>query len=171
MKKLLLLASTLFLASPVMSAEITSRITDSVQLTVDGPAVQTTRIGSSYSVSGSNVSAATLGGLNHSQASITNPATLSAGSYSVTNDGDAFTFSETATIGDVPVTTQGQLTNNGRFADPQLYGESTTVIGGTAGTLAGTIGGAHGGTIPHVTAGGPGTSAIGQRTIELSVFK
>ena len=171
MKRLFLLASTLFLASPAMSAEITSRITDSVQLTVDGPAVQTTRIGSSYSVSGTNISASTLGGLNHSQASITNPATLSAGSYSVTNAGDAFTFSESATIGDVPVTTQGQLTNNGRFAEPQLYGNSTTSVGGTPGTLAGQLGGNHGGTIPQVTAGGPGTTAIGQRTVELSVFR
>ena len=55
MKNLLLLASALFLVSPVSAAEITSRITDSVQLTVEGPAIQSTRLGSSYSVSGSNI--------------------------------------------------------------------------------------------------------------------
>ena len=172
MKRLLLLASTLFLVSPVSAAEITSRITDSVQLTVDGPAVQTTRIGSSYSVSGNNISAATLGGLDASQASITNPATISAGSYSVTNAGDSFTFSETMLIGDVPITDQATLTNNGRFNEPVLYGDSITNAGGTVGDLAGTLGDEHGnGTLPHVTAGGVGTSAVGQRTMELSVFQ
>ena len=92
--------------SPVSATEIRNVITDSVQLTVEGPAVQSNRIGSSYSVSGSNISASTLGGLDHSQASITNPATLINGSYSVTNAGQAFTFSESANIGDVVVDTQ-----------------------------------------------------------------
>ena len=172
MKKVLLaLAGTTFFVMPVSAAEITSRIVDSVQLTVDGPAVQTTRIGSNYSVSGTNISASTLGGLNASQGSITNPATLTAGSYSVTDAGEAFTFSESAIIGDVPITDQAALTNNGRFSEPVLYGESITNIGGTPGTLAGQLGDSHGGTKPQVTAGGPGTSAIGQRTVELSVFR
>ena len=171
MKRLLLLASTLFLATPVSAAEITSRIVDSVQLTVDGPAVQTTRIGSNYSVAGTNISASTLGGLNISQASITNPATMSAGTYSVTDAGEAFTFSETALVGDVPITDQATLTNNGRFNEPVLYGESITNVGGTVGDLAGQLGDSHGGTKPQVTAGGVGTSAIGQRTVELSVFR
>ena len=172
MKKVLLtLVGTTFFVMPVSATEITSRIVDSVQLTVDGPAVQTTRIGSNYSVSGTNISASTLGGLNISQASITNPATMSAGSYSVTNAGEAFTFSETSIVGDVPITDQTALTNNGRFNEPVLYGDSVTNIGGTPGTLAGTLGTSHGGTKPVVTAGGPGTSAIGQRTVELSVFR
>ncbi len=81
MKKLLLLASTLFLVSPVSSAEITSRITDSVQLTVEGPAIQSNRIGSSYSVSGNNVNVTTLGGL--SVGSATAPALATDGSYSI----------------------------------------------------------------------------------------
>ena len=50
-----------FVISPASAAEITSRITDSVQLTVDGPTLQSTRIGSSYSVSGTNVSVTTMG--------------------------------------------------------------------------------------------------------------
>ena len=156
-----------FCILPAQAAEISNVITDSVQLTVDGPSVTSTRIGSSYSVSGSNISAGTLGGLNASQASITNPATLTAGSYSVTNAGQAFTFSETATIGDVPVTTQNQTSNTGRFSDPNLYGQSTTFAGGYAGSLAGTL---TGNSVPTVTAGGAGTSAIGQRTVNLSVF-
>ena len=174
MKKVLLaLAGTTFFVMPVSAAEITSRIVDSVQLTVDGPAVQTTRIGSNYSVSGTNISASTLGGLNASQGSE---------NHQPSNSGllvlipllmlaKHFTFSESAIIGDVPITDQATLTNNGRFSEPVLYGESITNVGGTPGTLAGQLGDSHGGTKPQVTAGGPGTSAIGQRTVELSVFR
>ena len=166
MKKFILLA--LLATAPAGAAEIRSTVVDSVQLTVDGPAVQSTRIGSSYSVSGNNISAGTLGGLNHSQASITNPATLINGSYSVTNAGQAFSFTETATIGDVPVTSQNELSNNGRVPTPNLYGDTVQTQGGTPGSLAGTLSATG---ISTVTAGGPGTSAIGQRTVELSVFR
>ena len=159
---LVLLAS----GTAASAGEIRSTIVDSVQLTVDGPAVQSTRIGTSYSVSGTNVSAATLGGLNSSSASVTAPATISSGSYSVTTDGQAFSFSETALIGDVPVTSQSTL-STGQFTAPNLYGDSVTSTGGTAGSLAGTLSGT---SVPTVTAGGAGTSAIGQRTVELSVF-
>ena len=137
-------------------------------MTVEGPAVQSNRIGSSYSVSGSNISASTLGGLDHSQASITNPATLINGSYSVTNAGQAFTFSESANIGDVVVDTQNQTSTTGRFADPNLYGDSLTYAGGYAGALAGTLSPTG---IATVTAGGAGTTAVGQRSVELTVFQ
>jgi len=60
------------------------------------------------------------------------------------------------------------LATTGRFADPNIYGNSTTIVGGTAGDLAGTLSATN---VPTVTAGGPGTSAIGQRTVELSVFR
>lgn len=154
--------------SPVSAVEIKNVITDSVQLTVDGPAVQSTRIGSSYSVSGSNISVTTLGGLDHTQATSTAPATLITGSYSVNTDGQAFNFSESANIGDVTVTSQSALSATGYISTPNLYGDSITSNGGTAGSLAGTISGTG---VPTVTAGGPGTTAVGQRSIELSVFQ
>ena len=166
MRRLLPLASLLFFATPVSAAEINSRIVDSVQLTVDGPAIQSTRIGSSYTVSGSNVSVTTLGGL--TGASATAPATISAGSYDIGTDEAAFTFSETSIVGDVPVTTQQQLSSGGRIDTPNIYGDSITSNGGTPGSLAGTLSAT---SIPTVTAGGSGTTAIGQRTIELTVFK
>ena len=165
MKKLLLLASTLFLATPVSASEITSRITDSVQLTVEGAAVQSTRIGSSYSVSGSNIAVTTLGGL--TGASATAPATVSAGDYDISTDGQAFNFTESITVGDTPVTSQASQ-HSGLWSAPNLYSSSTTQSGGTAGNLAGTLSAT---SIPTVTAGGAGTTAIGQRTIELSVFQ
>ena len=168
MKRLALLAAPFFMMSSANAAEIRNIITDSVQLTVEGPALQSNRIGSQYSVSGSNISAGTLGGLNHSQASTTNPATLINGSYSVTNAGQAFTFSESANIGDVTVTTQNQTSNTGRFADPNLYGDSLTYSGGYAGSLAGELSAT---SVPTVTAGGAGTTAIGQRSVELTVFQ
>lgn len=164
MKNLILLAA-LFAAGSAASAEIRSTIVDSVQLTVEGPAVQSTRIGSNYSVSGSNISVSTLGGL--TGASTTAPATISAGSYSINTDGQAFTFSETSNVGDVAVTSQNTLATDGQVATPNLYGDTVQSQGGTAGNLAGTISGTG---VPTVTAGGAGTTAIGQRTVELSVF-
>ena len=173
---LLLVASS---GTAAQAVQVSSVITDSVQLTVEGAAVQTQRIGSNYSVSGSNVTATTLGGLTRpaqitrelNTSVNTDPMDIAAGDYSVTSNGDAFSFSETAIVGDRPVTTQAPISANGRFNEPTLYGNSTTSIGGSAGTLAGQLGGGHGGTVPQVTAGGPGTTAIGQRTVELSVFR
>ena len=167
MKRIAILALGLMTLAPSASAfEIRSSIVDSVQLNVDGPTVQSSRIGSNYSVSGTNVTSSTLGGLTGSSA--TAPATISAGSYAVTTDGQAFAFSESALVGDVAVTSQTSLTSGGRVDSPNLYGDTTQFQGGTAGTLAGTltVGG-----VATVTAGGAGTTAIGQRTVELSVFQ
>jgi hypothetical protein len=86
-------------------------------------------------VSGSNITAGTLGGVS------------GAGSYTVKNDGQAFTFSETSSAVGVVTTTQDF---------------------GTAGTLAGEL---KANTVPTITAGGPNTEAVAQRSIELSVFK
>lgn len=157
----------LFVMSPVSAAQITSTITDSVQLTVEGPAIQSTRIGSIYSVSGSNVSVTTLGGLDQQPSSSAAPA-VTTGSYDINTDGQSFSFSETATIGDSVVTSQSTIASDGQVATPNLYGNTTQSQGGTAGNLAGTLSAT---SIPTVTAGGAGTTAIGQRTVELSVFQ
>ena len=164
MKKIILLA--LLATAPASAAEIRSTIVDSVQLTVDAPAITSTRLGSQYSVSGTNVSVTTLGGL--TGASTTAPATISAGSYDINTDGQAFQFSESAIVGDVAVTSQSSLDTGGRVETPNLYSQTTQYQGGTAGSLAGTLSGTG---IPTVTAGGAGTAAIGQRTVELSVFR
>ena len=169
-----LLALLLVAGAPAVSAgEIRSTIVDSVQLTVEGPAVQTTRIGANYAVSGTNISATTMGGLNNSATSRQMPAPPSRvevtdGSYTITNAGQAFSFTESATTADIAVTNQTNLSNNGRFDSPVLYGSSTTSVGGSAGTLAGTLSATG---VPTVTAGGPGTTAVGQRSVELSVFQ
>ena len=165
MKKLALIAAPFLIMNPVSAVEIQSIITDSVQLTVEGPAVQSTRIGSNYSASGSNISITALGGLTGGTA--TAAATPCTNSYDIHTDGQAFSFSESITVGDTPVTSQTAL-SGGLFTTPNLYGNTITSAGGTAGTLAGTLSAT---SIPTVTAGGAGTTAIGQRTIQLSVFQ
>ena len=153
MKRLAFIFS-LFLVTPVSAAEITSKIVDSVQLSVQGAAVQSTRVGGQYTVSGSNINVTTLGGVG------------GAGSYAINTNGQAFSFSETSITADSVVTTQSAA--SGTIASPNLYSDSTTQLGGDKGTLAGTLSGTG---VPTVTAGGSGTTATGQRTIELSVFK
>jgi hypothetical protein len=152
--KRLLLAFSLFFAIPVNAAEITSKITDSVQLKVDGAAVQSTRIGASYSVSGTNIQSTSFGGVG------------GAGTYDINTAGQAFSFSESLNDADAAVTNQTVTT--GVISSPNLYGDSVTQVGGDKGTLAGTLSATG---VPTVTAGGAGTQATGQRTIELSVFK
>ena len=106
--------------SPVSAREITHTIVDSVQLTVDGPALQTERIGGQYSVSGSNITASTLGGFD---ATFTSGAPDHVnGSYAVTNAGSAFTFSESITLGDTITTDQAALTSGGRLDEQVRQG-------------------------------------------------
>lgn len=147
--KRLLLAFSLFFVIPASAAEITSKITDSVQLKVDAAASQALRVGAQYSVSGSNISSSTFGGVG------------GAGTYNINTAGQAFTFSETSLSADaVP----GSV-SVGAIAP---YGNITSTAAGSAGSLAGTLSGTG---VPTVTAGGAGTTATGQRSIELSVFK
>ena len=167
MKKYAFLLVLFGVAAPASANQISNSITDSVSLTVQGAAVQTTRVGSSYSVAGSNIKVAdngAFGGITGGTA--TAAATATDGTYDINTSGQAFSFSESLTVGDTPVTSQTQA--NGNIASPTLFSNSTTQLGGNAGTLAGTLSGTG---IPTVTAGGPGTTAVGQRTVELSVFQ
>ena len=169
MKKFLL-AGLFLLAAPASAFDYRSTITDSVQLTVDGPAIQTTRLGSTYSVSGTNVkvtgTGADIEGLNMSSCSSTAAASADSADWEVNTAGQAFTFNESFTRGDNAVATT-TLGDNGRFGTPTIYGESVISAGGSADTLAGALSPTG---VATVTAGGPGTTAIGQRTVDLSVF-
>ena len=157
--KRLLLAFSLFFITPVSAAEITSKITDSIQLGVQGAAIQTERIGASYSVSGSNIKVGTANGNTFGGVATT-------GTYDINTAGQAFSFSETKNAADTVVTTE--TVSAGAIASPHVYGSSTTQLAGDKGSLAGTLSGTG---VPTVTAGGPGTTATAQRSIELSVFK
>ena len=112
------------LASPVR-ADLIHRLTTSTQLSVDGAATQATRIGSTYSVSGNNITAGTMGGL--TKASGDNAATAAAtqtqGAYSVTTAGSAFSLTESFTMGDAvaPIGT-GVDVSAGIVADMPAFG-------------------------------------------------
>ncbi len=166
MKKLFfILCGVVFITPAVNASEVRNVITDSIQLTVNGSATQTSRLGSSYNVSGSNIEVTTLGGISAGTAGTA--MTITDGGYDIKVDGQAFTFSESGITGDTLVATQAMDTTTGNALTHNAYGELVTTTGGTRGTLAGTL-------IPTgiatVTAGGQGTTALGQRTITLSVF-
>ena len=80
MKKALMAFGMLLMAAPA-HADITHKLSTSVQLTVDAAASQATRLGSTYSVSGSNITFASgdLGGLTAPSGS--SAATMNAGTY------------------------------------------------------------------------------------------
>ena len=160
MKKALIAFGMLLMAAPA-HADLTHKISTSVQLTVDASASQATRLGSTYSVSGSNVSA-TLGGLTAPSGAAA--ATMNSGTYTQTTDGSAFSFSESFNSGDAIPT--GTTVSSGVVGSLPAFGSVTTTAGGVAGSLAGTINSA--GTMA-LTAGGAGTSATGQFVSEITI--
>lgn len=160
MRKILPIVMILMAATPA-NADIITKHSTSVQLTVDAAASQATRLGSSYSVSGNNVTA-TLGGL--TAPSGTAAATMNAGTYTQTTGGDAFSFTETFNAGDAIPT--GTTVTSGVAPSLPAFGSVTTTAGGVAGALAGTINSA--GTM-SLTAGGAGTSATGQFVSEVTI--
>ena len=149
-------------------ADLTHRMTSSTQLQVNGAYTDATRVGSTYTVSGSNIKVATdahFGKLTDGTA--TAAATLDVGAYDVNTAGSAFTFSESWTQGDVVnAIGSGADVTSGVVADLPAYGEVLTMSGGVAGSLAGTITSAG---VTTLTAGGAGTTATGQFVTEIEL--
>ena len=159
---LLALAASL-LAAPAQ-ADITHKIQSSVSLSVDGAGSVAIRQPSSMAVSGSNVTLGTAPTLS----SLTSGTALgyTPGAYSITTAGDSFSYSESYTEGDDVPTVLSTTVTAGVVPALPVFGNTTTTSGGVAGTLAGTI--ATDGAIT-VTAGGAGTTAIGQVIQELTI--
>jgi len=158
----------LFLLAGPAYADLSHSITTSTQLSVNGAYTDASRIGSTYAVSGSNIKVATdahFGKLTAGTA--TTAATLDVGSYDVNTVGSAFSFSETWTQGDAtaPIGTGVDVTS-GVVADMPAYGETLTMSGGVAGSLAGTITSAG---VLTLTAGGANTSAIGSVVTNVTI--
>ena len=168
MKKLLPLVMLLMTGAVVAPAraDLTHRISSSTQLQVNGAYTDASRIGSTYTVSGSNIKVATdnhFGKLTAGTA--TTAATLDVGAYDINTAGSAFTFTETYTQGDaIAAMGAGVDVTAGVVADMPSYGETLTMSGGVAGTLAGTI---TSGGVTTITAGGAGTTATGQFVTEI----
>jgi hypothetical protein len=158
----------LFLLAGPAYADLSHSITTSTQLTVNGAYTDASRIGSTYAVSGSNIKVATdqhFGKLTAGTA--TTAATLDVGAYDVNTVGSAFSFSETWTQGDATAAIgTGVDVTSGVVADMPAYGETLTMSGGVAGSLAGTVVSSG---IATVVAGGAGTSAIGSVVTNLTI--
>ena len=163
MKKLLPLIMILMAAPAANAGGLVHKMSSSVQLTVDTARSTATRLGSQYSVSGSNVTtsdgtnagAVTTGSIS---SGIYDPGTITA---TQATSGEAFSYSASFLQGDaIPTSaaTTGTIPN---------FGSVTSYTAGTAGDLAGTI--ATDGGI-SLTAGGAGTSAVGQFVSEITVI-
>ena len=149
-------------------ADLVHQISSSVQLTVDAAAAQTTRLGTTYAVSGTGIdttdgtTAGVVGGFGNLTNGVPAITNITASQKTA---GSAFSFSQSITQGDSTSATTTTLTNGAVTALP-LMGQTTTTGGGVAGSLAGTVTSAHAVT---ATAGGAGTSVIGQTVTSLTI--
>ena len=165
MKKLLPILLFAGFSSPAF-ADITHKLSSSVQLTVNAAATQVERVGNTYAVSGNGLDS-----------------TYGSGDSAVTNGIGAMTFS--SGVGDPTATTLTQDVPGASFSLSQSFiagdalvtnapttgavsalSDQVSPSAGTAGTLAGTITTAGAMT---VTSGGAGTVAVGQFVNELTI--
>ena len=150
-------------ASAANAGGLVSKHASSVQLTVDAARTQATRIGSTFSISGSNIDTTdgtTAGTV--SAGSITSgiyaPGTIAATQNTA---GSAFSFSQSYTQGDAVPTAAPTVGDVPNFSSTFSY------TAGTAGSLAGTVTSAG---VISVTAGGAGTSGTGQFVSEITII-
>jgi len=163
MKRLLPFVMLLMTASAANAGGLVSKHASSVQLTVDAARTQATRIGSSFSISGSNIDTT-----DGSTAGTVSAGTITSGVYApgtiaATQDtaGSAFSFSQSYTQGDAVPTaapTVGAVPN---------FSNTTSYTAGTAGDLAGTVTSAG---VLTITGGGSGSTGIGQFVSEITVI-
>ena len=155
----------LLFAAPV-KADITHKLTSSVQLNVNAAATNVERIGSSYSVSGNNVTTQYTpeGG---SATNSVGAMTISSGVGSIptlsavqATAGESFSFTQSFTQGDAIVSSAPSV------GAVSALSNQTSTAAGVAGTLAGTIDSS---STVALTAGGAGTTATGQFISEISI--
>ena len=163
MRRLLPLIMILMAAPAANAGGLVHKMSSSVQLTVDSARTTATRLGSQYSVSGSNVNTTdgtTTGAV--ATGDITS-GIYSPGSIDATQAtaGEAFSFSTSYLQGDAVPTSAPTVGEVGNFSSQTSY------TAGTAGDLAGTLT-TDGGI--SLTAGGAGTTAVGQFVSEITVI-
>ena len=165
MKKFLPLLLFAGFSSPAF-ADITHKLSSSVQLTVNAAATQVERVGNTYAVSGNGLdstygsgdSAVTngIGGMTFASG----VGTVSATTFTQDVPGASFSLSQSFVQGDAlsqSAPTVGAVSN---------FSDQVSTAAGTAGNLAGTI--TTSGAMT-VTGGGAGTVATGQFVNELTV--
>jgi hypothetical protein len=163
MKKALIAFGMLLMTTPVYAGGLVSKHAASVQLSVDAARTTASRIGSTFSISGSNIDTAV-----GSDANVVSAGTITTGVYSpgvvvATQDtpGSAFSFSQSYTQADAIPTSAPSVGTVGNLTGQTSYAS------GTAGNLAGTVTSAN---VLTVTAGGAGSTAIGQFVSEITVI-
>ena len=171
MKKLIPLLLLAF--SPASYGDIQQKFVTSAQISVDMPFVTTQKLGTTYSLSGSNITpsvtsggsttSGAIGGLNVGSLTAGVPALIQT-DKAITSAGSAFSLTESLTVGDA--TPSAITPSSGISALPHLGGQTTVGSGGTAGSLGMTSlsSGVH-----TCTAGGSGTSCIGQTTVTITI--
>ena len=150
-------------ATPLAArADITSRMTSSVQLQVNAAATQMKRIGNSYSISGSNVDTTDGTTANTVTAGAISSGVYGPGTISATQDdpGEAFSFTTSFTQGDALVTTAPSV------GAVSAYSDQLSTAAGTVANLDGTVTSQH---TTDLTAGGAGTSATSQFVTEIQI--
>ena len=170
MKKLLpiiMLMMSGIAVSPA-KADLTHRLSSSTQLQVDAGYTQVSRAANSYSTSGSGVSTTITpsgGSATSDLGGIQSVATSGAATFALpdaaqTTQGNAYSFTQSVSLGDSIVTTAADV------GDVQGYSNIVSTGPGSAGSLAGTILSSGAMTL---TAGGSGTSATGQFVTEVTI--
>ena len=156
----------LLFAAPVKADNITHKLTSSVQLNVNAAATNVERVGSSYSVSGNNVTTQYTPEGGSATASV-GAMTIASGVGSIptlsavqATAGESFSFTQSFTQGYAIVSSAPSL-----GAVSPLSSQTSTAAG-VAGTLAGTIDSS---STVALTAGGAGTTATGQFISEISI--
>lgn len=162
MKSTLLVLGTIFATASPAHADLTHKIMSSVSLQVGGAVTTAERIGSSFSISGSNIDTTDGTTANTVSAGTITNGVYAPGTIAATQDtpGESFSFSQSYTQADAVPTaaiTTGDVAN---------FSSIVSTAAGTAGNLAGVINPDHTMTI---TAGGANTLAIGQLTTELTI--
>ena len=161
MKKLLPILLFAGFSSPAF-ADITHKLSSSVQLQVNAAATQVERIGSSWSVSGNGVDTTDGTTVNTVSAGTITSGVMSPGTIAATQDvpGASFSYSATYVQGDAVSQSAPSVGAVSNFSD------QVSTAAGTARDLAGTIT-TQG--VMTITAGGAGTVATGQFVNELPV--
>jgi len=172
MKKLLLIAC--FIPTSAAFADITQTFKTSAQIIVEAPYSSTQKVGTTYSLSGNNITPSVtsggsttsgqIGGLNISSITAGVPAMIQTDT-SVTTSGSAFSKTESVTMGDA---TPSAITPSSGIASlPHLGGLTTVGSGGTLGSGAMTS--LSSGVHTCSGAFGSGSSCIGQTTVTITI--
>ncbi len=163
MKKFIPLIMLLMTASAASAGGLVTKHASSVQLTVDAARTTASRIGSTYSISGSGVDTTDGSTANTISAGTITSGILAPGTISATQDtpGNAFSYSQSYTQGDAVPTSAATVGTVPNFSS------TTSYSAGVAGDLAGTV--LSSGALT-VTAGGAGSTATGQFVSEITVI-